>query len=94
VRIVTRPGTVVDARYPAPVAAGNVETSQRFVDTLLGALAPAFPERIPAASSGTMSNLSFGGLHATARPSRTTRRSPAVRERRRVAPVRTRSTRT
>ncbi|MCY3003154.1 MAG: hydantoinase B/oxoprolinase family protein [Planctomycetota bacterium] len=64
VRIVTRPGTVVDARYPAPVAAGNVETSQRLVDTLLGALAPAFPDRIPAASSGTMSNLSFGGLHA------------------------------
>lgn len=57
----TRPGTIVDASYPAPVAAGNVETSQRLVDTLLGALAEALPERVPAASAGTMSNLTLGG---------------------------------
>ncbi len=57
----TRAGTLVDASYPSGVAAGNVETSQRIVDTLLGALAQALPERIPAASSGTMSNLTFGG---------------------------------
>jgi N-methylhydantoinase B len=63
-RVLTRPGSVVDARYPAPVAAGNVETSQRLVDVLLGALAQLSPERIPAASSGTMSNLSFGGVRA------------------------------
>ena len=66
VRILTRPGSVVDASYPAPVAAGNVETSQRLVDVLLGAFAAVFPERIPAASAGTMSNLSFGGVHAGA----------------------------
>ncbi|MEX1025461.1 MAG: hydantoinase B/oxoprolinase family protein [Planctomycetota bacterium] len=59
--IVTRPGTLVDARYPASVAAGNVETSQRIVDTILGALVQLEPERIPAASAGTMSNLTFAG---------------------------------
>jgi N-methylhydantoinase B len=61
VDVLTRPGSLVDARYPAAVAAGNVETSQRIVDVLLGALARALPGRIPAASAGTMSNLSFGG---------------------------------
>ena len=54
-------GTVVNAASPAPVAGGNVETSQRIVDVLLGALAQACPERIPAASQGTMNNLSIGG---------------------------------
>lgn len=62
VEVLTRPGSLVDARYPAAVASGNVETSQRLVDVLLGALAAALPERIPAASAGTMSNLTFGGL--------------------------------
>lgn len=61
VEISTRPGSVVDARYPAPVAAGNVETSQRLVDVLLGAFGELQPDRAPAASAGTMSNLSFGG---------------------------------
>jgi N-methylhydantoinase B len=54
-------GTIVNARPPAPVAGGNVETSQRIVDVLLRALAQAIPERVPAASSGTMSNLTIGG---------------------------------
>jgi N-methylhydantoinase B len=54
--------SVVNARPPAAVAAGNVETSQRIVDVLLRALARALPGRIPAASSGTMNNLSFGGF--------------------------------
>ena len=54
--------TVVHASPPAAVAAGNVETSQRIVDVLLRALAEAIPERIPAASSGTMSNLTIGGV--------------------------------
>ena len=57
-------GSVVNARPPAAVAAGNVETSQRIVDVLLRALAQALPRRIPAASSGTMNNLSFGGIHS------------------------------
>jgi N-methylhydantoinase B len=55
-------GSVVNAQPPAAVAAGNVETSQRIVDVLLRALARALPDRIPAASSGTMNNLSFGGI--------------------------------
>jgi N-methylhydantoinase B len=63
IRIVTPSGSVVDARFPAAVAAGNVETSQRIVDVLLKAFAKAVPERIPAASSGTMNNLTLGGAH-------------------------------
>ena len=54
-------GTLVNARPPAAVAAGNVETSQRIVDTLLGALAKALPEHVPAASQGTMNNVTLGG---------------------------------
>jgi N-methylhydantoinase B/oxoprolinase/acetone carboxylase alpha subunit len=46
------------------MAAGNVETSQRITDVLLGALAQAVPERMPAASSGTMNNVTFGGWDA------------------------------
>jgi N-methylhydantoinase B len=61
IEVVTRPGSVVDARFPAAVAGGNVETSQRIVDVVLGALAQAAPERIPAASCGTMNNLTIGG---------------------------------
>ena len=57
--------TVVNARHPAPVAGGNVETSQRIVDVLLGALAQAAPERIPAASQGTMNNTLIGGWDPT-----------------------------
>ena len=53
--------SVVSAGLPAAMAAGNVETSQRITDVILGALAKAVPGRIPAASSGTMNNLSFGG---------------------------------
>jgi N-methylhydantoinase B len=61
VEIRTRPGSLVDASYPAPVAGGNVETSQRLVDLILGVLAEALPGRLPAASAGTMSNLTIGG---------------------------------
>ncbi|NOX09601.1 MAG: hydantoinase B/oxoprolinase family protein [Gammaproteobacteria bacterium] len=53
-------GSLVNARYPAAVTAGNVETSSRIVDVVLGALAQAIPERIPAASQGTMNNLAMG----------------------------------
>ena len=59
---VTAPeGTIVNARPPSAVAGGNVECSQRLVDVLLRALAKAAPERVPAASYGTMSNLTIGG---------------------------------
>ena len=61
IEVVTRPGSLADCRFPAAVAGGNVETSQRLVDVLLGALAQALPGRIPAASCGTMSNLTVGG---------------------------------
>jgi len=61
IRVVAPEGSVVNAQPPAAMAAGNVETSQRIVDVLLGALAAAAPDRIPAASSGTMNNLSLGG---------------------------------
>jgi N-methylhydantoinase B len=54
-------GSLVNPRPPAAVGAGNVETSQRVVDTVFGALAKALPDRIPAASSGTMNNLLIGG---------------------------------
>jgi len=61
VRLRVPPRSAVSAEAPAAMAAGNVETSQRITDALLGALAQAAPERIPAASSGTMNNLSLGG---------------------------------
>jgi N-methylhydantoinase B len=54
-------GSVVNAISPAAVSGGNVETSQRITDVLLGALAQACPERIPAASQGSMNNLTVGG---------------------------------
>ena len=60
--LITPAGSIVNALPPAPVAGGNVETSQRIVDVLLRAIAEAIPSRIPAASAGTMSNLTIGGL--------------------------------
>jgi len=59
--VVAPAGSLVNPRPPAAVGAGNVETSQRIVDTVLGALARALPDRVPAASSGTMNNLLIGG---------------------------------
>ena len=58
--LVTRPGSIVDAVAPAAVAAGNVETSQRISDTMLGALASFAPGRVPAAGQGTMNNVLIG----------------------------------
>jgi N-methylhydantoinase B len=62
IRVIAPEGTIVNARLPAAVAGGNVETSQRIVDVLLRALAQAIPDRIPAAASGTMNNLTIGGI--------------------------------
>ncbi|MCC7358489.1 MAG: hydantoinase B/oxoprolinase family protein [Anaerolineales bacterium] len=63
------PGSLLDARRPSAVAAGNVETSQRLVDVLFRALAPALPGLVPAAGQGTMNNVTFGGRDpATGRP--------------------------
>ncbi len=58
--LVTRPGSIVDAVAPVAVAAGNVETSQRISDTILGALALFAPDRVPAAGQGTMNNVLIG----------------------------------
>ncbi len=65
IKVNAEEGTVVNARYPSPVVGGNVETSQRIVDVLLKALSRAIPEKIPAASSGTMNNLSIGGTESS-----------------------------
>ena len=62
IQVIAPEGTIVNARPPAAVAGGNVETSQRIVDVLLNALAQAIPDRIPAAASGTMNNLTIGGI--------------------------------
>jgi len=63
VEVITRNGSIVSAKFPAAVAGGNVETSQRIVDVILGALAMAMPDRIPAASQGTMNNIAIGDAH-------------------------------
>lgn len=62
IEVVAPKGTIVNAVHPASVAGGNVETSQRIVDVLFSALAKALPNRIPAASQGTMNNLTIGGI--------------------------------
>jgi N-methylhydantoinase B len=62
IRVIAPSGTIVNSNPPAAVAGGNVETSQRIVDVLLKALSQAMPDRIPAAASGTMNNLTIGGI--------------------------------
>lgn len=66
--IVVPEGCLLNPRPPAAVAGGNVETAQRVVDVLLGALAQAAPDRIPAASAGTMNNWTFGGVRPDGMP--------------------------
>lgn len=68
VHVVAPAHSLVNAGPPAAVAAGNVETSQRITDTVLGALAQALPDQIPAASQGTMNNLTMGGQRADGSP--------------------------
>lgn len=63
VSIKTREGTLVHPKKPAPVAAGNVETSQRIAETVLKALAKPLRGRIPAASHGSMNNVMVGGIY-------------------------------
>jgi N-methylhydantoinase B len=71
IQVIAPEGTIVNALPPAAVAGGNVETSQRIVDVLLRALAQAIPNRIPAAASGTMNNLTIGGMRQSANDPRT-----------------------
>ena len=62
VEVITPAGSFLNPRFPAAVVIGNTETSQRIVDTVLGALAQALPEVAPAASLGTMNNFAVGGF--------------------------------
>jgi N-methylhydantoinase B len=66
IRLRAPAGSLINARRPAAVAAGNVETSTRIVDVVLGALAQALPKRVPAASHGSMNNLAMGSTRAGA----------------------------
>lgn len=69
IEIVIPEGSLVNPRPPAPVVGGNLETSQRIVDVVLGALAQIVPDRVPAASQGTMNNVAIGGTDPrTGRP--------------------------
>ncbi len=69
VEVITPEGTLVNPRPPCAVSAGNVETSQRIVDVVFGALADVLPDTIPAASQGTMNNITIGGMDPrTGRP--------------------------
>lgn len=60
--------SILNAAFPAAVVGGNVETSQRLVDVIFGALAQALPDRIPAASCGSMNNLILGGQRPDGTP--------------------------
>ena len=62
VEVITPPGTIVNPSFPAPVSNANINTSQRIADVVLGALAQALPDRVPAASSGSMGLFTIGGL--------------------------------
>ena len=62
VRITAPEGTLVNPIYPAPVVAANTETSNRIVDVLLDALAPAMPERAVAGSYGCAGVFALGGV--------------------------------
>ncbi|MCL0103802.1 hydantoinase B/oxoprolinase family protein [Dehalococcoidia bacterium] len=63
VQIIAPEGTLVNPVFPAPVAGGNVETSQRITDVLLGALAQIIPERVIAACNGSMTSITWGGVN-------------------------------
>jgi len=62
IKVKTEKGTIVDANFPSAVAGGNVETSQRIVDVILGALSKAIPNEVCAAGQGTMNNIAIGGF--------------------------------
>jgi N-methylhydantoinase B/oxoprolinase/acetone carboxylase alpha subunit len=61
IKVIAPEGSIVNCTHPSAVAGGNVETSQRITDVVLGALAQALPGIIPAASQGTMNNVTLGG---------------------------------
>ena len=61
-------GSMMNPRRPAPVAGGNVETSQRNVDAIMKAFSQMVPGKVPAASQGTMNNITIGGLRDDGSP--------------------------
>ncbi len=63
VEIIVDDNSILNAKYPSAVVGGNVETSQRVVDVVFGALSKAVPNKVPAASAGSMSNFTFGGVN-------------------------------
>jgi N-methylhydantoinase B len=63
VNVITPPGSIVNPAFPAPVSNANINTSQRIADVVLGALAQALPEKVPAASSGSMCLFTVGGIN-------------------------------
>jgi N-methylhydantoinase B len=63
VEVITPPGSIVNPSFPAPVSNANINTSQRIADVVLGALSKAMPERVPAASSGSMCLFTIGGIN-------------------------------
>ncbi len=63
IEVITPPGSIVNPRFPAPVSNANINTSQRIADVVLGALSKAMPERVPAASSGSMCLFTIGGIN-------------------------------
>ena len=68
IEVVAPEGSLINARPPAAVTGGNVETSSRIVDCVIGALSRALPETIPAASQGTMNNLAMGHEESDGEP--------------------------
>lgn len=68
IAVETRKGSVLDAGWPHAVAGGNVETSQRVADLVLGLLEQAMPGEMPAQSQGTMNNVTLGGRTADGAP--------------------------
>jgi 5-oxoprolinase (ATP-hydrolysing) len=62
-KTIAPPGTVVNVAFPGPSVGGNTETQPKLVGMILGALAPALPQRVMAAEGVTCCNFLFGGIH-------------------------------
>ena len=63
IHIIAPPGSVVNVVYPGPSVGGNTETHPKLADMVVGALAPALPDRVAAAEGGSACNFLFGGFH-------------------------------
>lgn len=61
-------GCMMNPIRPAPVAGGNVETSQRNADVIMKAFSQIVPDKVPAAGLGTMNNITIGGMKDNGEP--------------------------